>query len=218
MVVLNGVWQVPEKFDMVSISQKEAENRPCFPFIAVDTEATGININYSENGHHPARPFLITACRAVEHRGKIQLETKAWQCENVDPFTREVHWSPSVLQEVRGYLKGYRIVFHNGPFDIRMLEKIGIDIDLDLYDDTLASAHVLDSSESHKLKELAIIEEFLPALMPREEIKKIALAKKAELGAVDKSSMGKFIGAVMKECKGQADGNDVKAVCEEILS
>lgn len=69
-----------------------------------------------------------------------------------------------------------------------------------------------------EMKELAIIEEFLPALMPREEIKKIALAKKAELGAVDKSSMGKFIGAVMKECKGQADGNDVKAVCEEILS
>ena len=69
-----------------------------------------------------------------------------------------------------------------------------------------------------EIKELAIIEEFLPALMPREEIKKIALAKKAELGAVDKSSMGKFIGAVMKECKGKADGNDVKAVCEEILA
>ena len=61
-----------------------------------------------------------------------------------------------------------------------------------------------------ELKELAIIEEFLPALMPREEIKKIALAKKAELGAVDKSSMGKFIGAVMKECKGKADGKAAK--------
>ncbi len=69
-----------------------------------------------------------------------------------------------------------------------------------------------------EIKELAIIEEFLPALMPREEIKKIALAKKAELGAIDKSSMGKFIGTVMKECKGKADGNDVKSVCEEILS
>jgi uncharacterized protein YqeY len=30
--------------------------------------------------------------------------------------------------------------------------------------------------------------------------------------------MGKFIGAVLKECKGAADGNDVKAVVEELLS
>ena len=69
-----------------------------------------------------------------------------------------------------------------------------------------------------EVKELAIIEEFLPALMSRDEIKKIALAKKAELGVTDKSGMGKFIGAVMKECKGMADGNDVKAVAEELLS
>ena len=69
-----------------------------------------------------------------------------------------------------------------------------------------------------EMKELAIIEEFLPELMPRTMILQIALNKKAELGAIDKGSMGKFIGAVMKECKGQADGNDVKAVCEEILS
>ncbi len=67
-------------------------------------------------------------------------------------------------------------------------------------------------------KELLIIEEFLPQNMSREEIKKIALAKKAELGITDKSGMGKFIGAVMKECKGAADGNDVRAVAEEILS
>ncbi|OGZ07262.1 MAG: hypothetical protein A3D65_01880 [Candidatus Lloydbacteria bacterium RIFCSPHIGHO2_02_FULL_50_13] len=67
-------------------------------------------------------------------------------------------------------------------------------------------------------KELLIIEEFLPKAMPREEIKKIALAKKAELGITDKSGMGKFIGAVLKECKGAADGGDVKAVVEELLT
>ena len=68
-----------------------------------------------------------------------------------------------------------------------------------------------------EIKELAIIEEFLPKMMSREEIKKIVLAKKAELGVEGKSGMGKFIGAVMKECKGMADGNDVKAVAEEVL-
>lgn len=67
-------------------------------------------------------------------------------------------------------------------------------------------------------KELLIIEEFLPANMSRDEIKKIAEAKKAELGVVDKSGMGKFIGAVMKACGGNADGNDVKAVVEELLN
>jgi uncharacterized protein YqeY len=66
--------------------------------------------------------------------------------------------------------------------------------------------------------EMKIIEEFLPQTMSREEIRKIAEAKKAELGVVDKSGMGKFIGAVLKECKGAADGNDVKAVVEELLS
>lgn len=67
-------------------------------------------------------------------------------------------------------------------------------------------------------EELVIIESFLPRLMSREEIKKIAMAKKDELGVTDKSGMGKFIGAVMKACGGNADGNDVKAVVEELLA
>lgn len=69
-----------------------------------------------------------------------------------------------------------------------------------------------------EMKELAIIEEFLPKLMSRDEIRVIALAKQRELGVTDKSGMGKFIGAVVKECKGAADGTDVKAVVEELLS
>ena len=64
----------------------------------------------------------------------------------------------------------------------------------------------------------SIIEEFLPKMMSRDAIRKIAEAKKAELGITDKAGLGKFIGAVLKECKGAADGNDVKAVAEELLS
>ena len=66
--------------------------------------------------------------------------------------------------------------------------------------------------------ELVILEAFIPQSMSREEIKKIAEAKKAELNITDKSGMGKFIGAVMKVCAGNADGNDVKAVVEELLA
>lgn len=67
-------------------------------------------------------------------------------------------------------------------------------------------------------KEIVIIEAFLPKAMPREEIRVIALAKKAELGVADKSGMGKLIGAILKECKGAADGGDVKSVVEELLA
>ncbi len=66
--------------------------------------------------------------------------------------------------------------------------------------------------------ELKIIEEFLPAAMTREEIKKIAILKQAELGVVDKSGMGKFIGAVKAACGTTADGADVKGVVEELLA
>lgn len=65
--------------------------------------------------------------------------------------------------------------------------------------------------------ELAILEEFLPKMMSRDEIRKIAEKKKAELAVTDKSKLGQFIGAVMKETKGLADGADVKAVVEEMF-
>lgn len=66
--------------------------------------------------------------------------------------------------------------------------------------------------------ELKILETFLPQSMSKEDIKKIALAKKAELNITDKSGLGKFMGVLMKELKGQADGNDVKEVLEELFS
>lgn len=65
--------------------------------------------------------------------------------------------------------------------------------------------------------ELAILETYLPKMMSRDEIKKIAAAKKAALGIIDKSKLGQFVGILMKELKGKADGSDVKAVAEELL-
>lgn len=65
--------------------------------------------------------------------------------------------------------------------------------------------------------ELVILEKYLPQTMSRDEIRKIAEAKKAELGAIDKTKLGQFIGAVMKACAGKADGSDVKAVVEEMV-
>lgn len=74
-----------------------------------------------------------------------------------------------------------------------------------------------DLAEKEKA-ELAIIETFLPETMSREDIKKIAAAKKAELGLTDKKEAGKFMGGLMKEFAGKADGKDVKAVVDELFA
>lgn len=69
-------------------------------------------------------------------------------------------------------------------------------------------------AESEKA-ELEIIEGYLPTLMSEEEIKTVVMAKKVELGATDKSKMGMFVGAIMKDLKGKADGALVKKIVEE---
>ena len=73
--------------------------------------------------------------------------------------------------------------------------------------------------------ELKVLEEFLPAQMSEEQIEKIARLKIEELkltpstssGQADKSKIGILTGAVMKECKGQADGALVKKIVEKVL-
>ena len=69
-----------------------------------------------------------------------------------------------------------------------------------------------------ELSELKIIEGYLPQTAGMEEIEKVARAKMAELGLTDASGAGKLMGAVIKEFAGRADGGDVKAVVQKILS
>lgn len=74
-----------------------------------------------------------------------------------------------------------------------------------------------DLSEPEK-EELIVLESYLPQMMSRDVIRPIVAAKIGELGTVDKSKMGMFIGSLMKELHGKAEGSDVKAVVEEFLS
>lgn len=67
-------------------------------------------------------------------------------------------------------------------------------------------------------QELAILKAYLPQMASREEIEKIARAKKDELGVNDATGIGKLTGAVMKEFAGRADGNDVKAVIQSLFA
>lgn len=68
-----------------------------------------------------------------------------------------------------------------------------------------------------EMAELAIIEAYLPQMASREEIERVARAKKEELGVTDPSGAGKLTGAVMKELGGNADGNDVKEVIASLF-
>ncbi len=66
--------------------------------------------------------------------------------------------------------------------------------------------------------ELKVIEAYLPAGVSKEEIEKVARAKKEEMGINDAAGIGKLMGAVIKEFKGAADGADVKTVVTALLS
>ena len=66
-------------------------------------------------------------------------------------------------------------------------------------------------------KELKIIEEYLPQMASREDIEKVARAKKEALGVADASGAGKLTGAVMKEFGGSADGGVVKEVVASLF-
>ena len=66
--------------------------------------------------------------------------------------------------------------------------------------------------------ELKILETYLPKMMDEREIRKIAEAVKTKLKISDKSKIGVFVGAVVKECKGLADGGSVKKIAEELLA
>jgi len=73
-----------------------------------------------------------------------------------------------------------------------------------------------DLAESEK-KELVILETFLPPQMSREEIESYVKQKQSELNPTpDKKNQ--FMGMVMKDLKGKADGMEVKAVIDSLFA
>jgi hypothetical protein len=66
-------------------------------------------------------------------------------------------------------------------------------------------------------KQLAILSEFLPEMMAREEVEKIASLKKEELGLSDPSKKGLLMSSLMKDLKGKADGVMVREVVDQLF-
>ena len=66
--------------------------------------------------------------------------------------------------------------------------------------------------------ELAILQEYLPRLLSREEIVEEARQVVAEVGATGMGQMGPVMRQLMSKLKGRADGRVVNAVVRELLS
>jgi len=136
------------------------------PYLAIDTETTGLNFhpNITPRRH----PFAISACN---HKGET------FYCEwDVDPRTLKVSVNERDLDKFETLLRKYSTyVFHHAEFDISALEsvrpsllnyfRLPADLSLPYYyldpskiHDTQGMSHVLDSSGTHKLKELAMID------------------------------------------------------------
>lgn len=72
-----------------------------------------------------------------------------------------------------------------------------------------------DLAEKEK-SELSILEGFLPSMMSQDEIKKF-VQEKISASSIDKTKIGQFIGSLMKDLKGKADGALVKSIVEDLL-
>lgn len=113
--------------------------------LAIDTETTGLDF------HQGCRLFAISTC---DEEGR----TNYWEWP-VDPRTRQPKIDSDELKEVKLEVGNYRtLVFHNAKFDVQALSLAGLDL-TDRWEDihdTLIASHILDSYESHGLKDLGV--------------------------------------------------------------
>ena len=65
--------------------------------------------------------------------------------------------------------------------------------------------------------ELSILETYLPKLMSKVEVEKVARAKKETLAITDSAKKGMLMSALMKDLKGKADGSLVKEVIDSLF-
>ncbi len=75
-----------------------------------------------------------------------------------------------------------------------------------------------DDLVENEQKELDIIEAYLPEMLSEEEIRDIARQKIDQLGAENMADVGKVMGAMMSELKGQDEGSLLSKVVKEELS
>jgi uncharacterized protein YqeY len=65
--------------------------------------------------------------------------------------------------------------------------------------------------------QLKILETYLPKMMEKSEVEKIAKSKKDELGITDGAKKGMLMAALMKDLRGKADGTVVKEAVDALF-
>ena len=68
-----------------------------------------------------------------------------------------------------------------------------------------------------ELKEVTILEKFLPEALSEEAIEKVVLETISNLGAEGMKDMGKVMGVVSKQLAGQADGKTISGIVRKNL-
>ena len=71
---------------------------------------------------------------------------------------------------------------------------------------------------THEEFELALIKNYLPKQLSREEVKKLIQEVIAKTGAKTKRDMGRVMGAIMPQIVGKFPGREVKSLVDEALS
>ncbi|MGB1169439.1 MAG: GatB/YqeY domain-containing protein [Flavobacteriaceae bacterium] len=69
-----------------------------------------------------------------------------------------------------------------------------------------------------ELKEVAILEKFLPEALSEEAIEKVVLETITKLGAEGMKDMGKVMGVVSKQLAGQVDGKTLSGIVRKNLA
>ena len=69
-----------------------------------------------------------------------------------------------------------------------------------------------------ELKEVAVLEQFLPKALSEEEISAAVIATIEETGASGMKEMGKVMGIVSKKLEGQADGKTISTIVKQKLA
>ena len=106
--------------------------KPTKTWVAVDTETTGLHVWTGD------RPFVVSWCWNDGETGYVR-----WK---VDPFTRKVAVDPKDVKFLKTFLcnEKYPKVFHNAPFDMNMLEAVGIVMKGEIHD-TMFALRVLEN-------------------------------------------------------------------------
>lgn len=70
---------------------------------------------------------------------------------------------------------------------------------------------------AHERAEIELIQAYLPQMMSREEVERLARAAIAETGVTDAKGMGQVMSKLMPQVKGKADGRLVNDVVRGLL-